>query len=107
MTGTGSTSADGTVRDRLRDQLRREQALATHVTAAEARLTAEIDKRAAAVQVHDDLVARRTWELAAAIAAYIDQAGVSIDRAAAVFNRPRADVQRLLRMHRAQPDARV
>jgi hypothetical protein len=104
MTGTGTRSTDGTVRDRLRDQLRREQALATHVTNAETRLAAEIDKRAAAVQVHDHLVTRRTQELAAALAAYIDQAGVSIDRAAAVFNRPRGDVQRLLRTHRAQPD---
>jgi predicted HTH domain antitoxin len=86
-----------TARDRLRAQVRHEQELATRVLAAEARLTTEIEKRDAVLRTHERLIAQRKDELADALTAYIDEAGVSLERAAIVFGRSRSQLQRILR----------
>jgi hypothetical protein len=95
-----TTQLSETARDRLRAQVRLEQALVARVLATEARLTAEIEKRNALLRTQDEVIAQRSNELAAALAAYIDEAGVSLDRAAVVFGRSRTDLQRLLRQHK-------
>jgi len=86
-----------TARDRLRAQVRREQELATRVLGAEARLAADVEKRDAVLRTHERLITQRKNELADALTAYIDEAGVSLERAAIVFGRSRSQLQRMLR----------
>jgi hypothetical protein len=98
-----TSSPNGTAKARLREQVRREQRLADAVLSAETRLATEIGKRDAAMAVHNAAVAARRRALADALAIYLDDAGVSVARAAAVFDRPRHEITRLLREHRNTP----
>ena len=63
-------------------------------------MATEIDKRDAAMAIHDAAVDARRRTLAEAIAAYLHDAGVSVARAAAVFDRPEHEITRLLRERR-------
>ncbi len=87
-------------RDRLREQARREQELATRVLQAESRLTAGRAKRDATLAEHDRVINRRTEEVADALIDYLEQAGVGLDRAAMIFGRPRNELARIVRDRR-------
>jgi len=87
-------------RDRLRAQVRCEQDLAARVLQAEARLTAEHDKRDAALAACEQAIDQRRDELADCLINYLDQAGVGLDRAAVVFGRSRNELARLVRSRR-------
>jgi hypothetical protein len=89
-----------TARDRLREQVRREQELAADVLAAEARLAAQIDKRDAAIAAHDRLVATRRDDVADALISYVDESGVGVERAAIILNRSRNELARIVRERR-------
>lgn len=94
-----------TVRDRLRAQVRREQQFAARVLAAEARLAGEESKRNAVLAVHNCAVAERRHAVADALIDYMEQAGVSVDRAALIFGRTKQDIVRLVRERRANGHA--
>ena len=85
------------VRERLREQSRREQELAAIVLGADARLTAETSRRDALVAERDRVVASRRDDLAEALVAYLDGAGVGLERAALILDRPKAVLARLVR----------
>src|SRR3954453_6767440 len=87
-------------RDRLREQARREQELANRVLQAESRLTVEQGRRDAALAAHERLITRRPDEVADALIDYLEQAGVGLERAAAVFGRSRAELARVVRSRR-------
>jgi hypothetical protein len=87
-------------RDRLREQVRREQELATDVLAAEARLASQIDKREAVIAVQDRVVADRTNDVADALITYVDQSGVGVERAAIILGRSRNELARIVRERR-------
>ena len=97
-----NSSPNAMAKQRLRAQVRREQSLVDAVLAAEGRLAVEIDKRDAAIAIHDTAVAARRRALAEAIATYLTDAGVSIARASAVFDRPAHEITRLLREQRSR-----
>lgn len=88
-------------RDRLRAQGRREQDLAARVIAAEARLTAEISKRDALVTARDRVVDNRRDGVADALIAYVEEAGMGIERAALILGREKSEVARLVHARRA------
>lgn len=88
-------------RDRVRDQARREQQLAARVLLAEERLEAERRRRADAISALDRAVERRTVDVADALIAYVDSAGLGLARAAIILDRPQAELARLLRQRRA------
>lgn len=87
-------------RDRLREQARREQDLATRVLQAESRLTVERAKRDAALAAHERAISRRANELADALIDYLEQAGVGLERAALIFERSRSELARIVRNRR-------
>jgi hypothetical protein len=87
-------------RDRLREQVRREQELATDVLAAEARLAAQVDKRGAVIAAQDRLVAGRADDVADALISYVDESGVGVERAAIILNRSRNELARIVRERR-------
>lgn len=87
-------------RDRLRAQMRREPELADRVLSAEARLANAIAKRDALVAAQDELVAARRDDVADALIAYLDGAGVTVERAAVIFDRPGNTLARLVRERR-------
>jgi hypothetical protein len=89
-------------RDRLREQVRREQDLAAGVLNAEARLAAEIAKRDAAIAAHNSAVAGRADAVADAVIDYLEQAGVGLERAAIVLGRPTPELARMVRERRQQ-----
>lgn len=72
-------------RDRLRVQVRRERELASRVLAAEERLSDAIAKRDAALATQDTVIAARSDDVADALIAYVDDAGVGLERAAIIF----------------------
>jgi hypothetical protein len=87
-------------RDRLRAQLRREQELSARVLVAEARLADAIAKRDAVLSAQDDIVARRRDDVADALIAYVDDAGLGLERAAIVLGRSRSELRRIVRERR-------
>lgn len=89
-------------RDRLREQARHEQDLAAGVLRAEARLAAEVAKRDAAIKAHDQIVVKRTGDVADTVIDYIEQAGVSVERAAIILDRPSNELTRMVRERRRQ-----
>lgn len=90
-----------TARDRLRAQARRERDLATRVLTAQARLTAELTKRAELLAARDRVLAARRDDVADALIAYVDEAGVRVERAALIVGQQPADVARLVNGRRA------
>jgi predicted XRE-type DNA-binding protein len=88
-------------RDRLRDQIRLERALTERVLAAQQRLAAENARRDAALTACDMRVRARIDDLADAMIAYIDTAGVRPERAATVLGLPRSTVSSMIRERRA------
>jgi hypothetical protein len=84
-------------RDRLRIEVRRERQLAAAVDAAAARLTTAVRQREAAVSIHDRVVAERRAAVGAALGEYLERAGVSVERAAVIFDRSKTEITRLLR----------
>lgn len=88
-------------RDRLRSQARREQDLAARVIAAETRLAGEITKRDALVAARDRIVDKRRADVADALIAYVDAAGVGIERAALILGREKSQLARLVHDRRA------
>lgn len=87
-------------RDRLRDQIRREQDLSARVLAAERRLTDAIAKRDAALGGHETVIASRRDDVADALIAYVDHAGVGVERAAIILGRSRTELARIVRERR-------
>lgn len=87
-------------RDRLREQVRRERELATRVLAAEARLSDAVAKRDALLVAQDKVIASRRDDVADALIAYVNDAGVSLDRAAIIFGRSRSELARTIRERR-------
>jgi hypothetical protein len=100
-TETGTPPLAQTARDRIRAQARREQELAARVIAAESRLDAERAKRACVLAARDRAVASRQDAVADALIAYVDEAGVRIERAAVIVGQKPADVARLVNARRA------
>ncbi len=92
-------------RARLRDQVRREQDLVASVLAADARLAVATRKRDAVVASHDHVIAERRADVADALADYLEQAGVGLDRAAAVLGREKTHLARLIRERARRPGA--
>jgi hypothetical protein len=88
-------------RDRLRTQARREQDLAARVAAAEARLAAERRRRHDTLASLDSAIARRSDQVADALIAYIDSAGVGLERAAMILGRSKAELAKTVRDRRA------
>jgi hypothetical protein len=88
-------------RDRLRDQLRLERALTYRVLAAQRRLVAENARRDATLAACESRVRARIDDLADAMIAYIDTAGVRPERAATVLGLPRSRVSSMIRERRA------
>lgn len=95
-----ATPLSQAARDRLRAQVRREQELARRVVSAEARLADAIAKRDAVLATHDKVIAAREDDIADALIAYVDDAGVGLDRAAIIFGRSRSELARLVRKRR-------
>ncbi len=87
-------------RDRLRTQVRREQELAARVLAAEARLSDAHAKRDAALAAQDRIIATRRDDVADALIAYVDDAGVGLERAAIILGRSRTELTRIVRERR-------
>jgi hypothetical protein len=94
------SSATAAVKQRRREQVRREQHLLDAVLAAQGRLDVELGKRDAAMAIYDAAITARRDTLAEAIADYLHDAGVGIARAAAVLDRPEHEIARLLRARR-------
>ena len=88
-------------RDRLRDQIKLEREFADRVLTAHRRLAAENARRDAALAACDTRIRARTDDLADAMIAYIDMAGVRPDRAATVLGLPRTTVLSMIRERRA------
>ena len=95
-----ASSLTQAARDRLREQVRREQELAARVLAAEGKLTTEIHKRDAILAEHDLVVAARRAEVADALISYIEESGVGLDRAALILGHPKPYLARLVRDRR-------
>jgi hypothetical protein len=87
-------------RDRLREQVRREKELASRVVMAESRLADAIAKRAAVLSAQDEILDRRRDDVADALIAYLNDAGVGLDRAAIIFGRSRSELARIVRERR-------
>src|SRR3954470_17795927 len=87
-------------RDRLRAQVRREQELAAKVLAAESRLTDGIAKRDALLAAQEKVIARKRDDVADALIAYVDDAGVGLERAAIILGRSRSELARIVRERR-------
>jgi hypothetical protein len=87
-------------RDRLRAQVRREQELADGVLAAEARLHNAIAKADALLAAQQRVIDERRNDVADALIAYVDEAGVGLDRAAIILGRPKQDLARILKRRR-------
>lgn len=88
-------------RDRLREQARREQELAAGVLAAQDRLARQIRKRDAMLAAQARAITEREAAVADALIIYLDQAGVGLDRAAAVLDRPKNELARIVRDRKA------
>ena len=101
------TSAQGALpvtqrpRDRLRDQIRLERELTDRVLAAQRRLANEKARREATLAACDTKVRARIDDLADAMIAYVDVAGVRPERAAVVLDLPRSTVSSMIRERRA------
>jgi hypothetical protein len=89
-----------TARDRLRAQIRREQELADAVLAAEARLRNAIAKADALLAAQQLAIDERRDRVADALIAYVDEAGVGLDRAAIILGRPKQELARILKCRR-------
>jgi hypothetical protein len=89
-----------TARDRLRAQIRREQELADAVLAAEARLHSAIAKADALLAAQQRVIDERRDCVADALIAYVDEAGVGLDRAAIILGRPKQELARILKSRR-------
>ena len=87
-------------RDRLREQVRREKELASRVVMAESRLADAIAKRDAVLSAQDEILNRRRDDVADALIAYLNDAGVGLDRAAIIFGRSRSELARIVRERR-------
>lgn len=87
-------------RDRLRAQVRREQDLAARVLAAEGRLADAIAKRDAVLAARENVIAGKRDEVADALIAYVDDAGVGLERAALILGRSRSELARTVRERR-------
>lgn len=93
-------------RDRLREQVRREKELASRVVMAESRLADAIAKRDAVLSAQDEILNRRRDDVADALIAYLNDAGVGLDRAAIIFGRSRSELARIVRERRVATRAR-
>lgn len=89
------------VRDRLRDQARLERDLAARVIAASDRLSVATERRDVLVAEQDALVAKRRDEVAEALIGYLDLAGVGVERAAIILDRPKNEIVALVRRRRS------
>lgn len=87
-------------RDRLRAQVRREQELAARVLAAESRLASAHAKRDTVLAAQDKVIAARRDDVADALIAYVDDAGVGLERAAIILGRSRGELARNIRERR-------
>lgn len=87
-------------RDRLRAQVRREQELAARVLAAESRLGDAFAKRDAVLAAQDKVIAARRDDVADALIAYVEDAGVGLERAAIILGRSRSELARIVRERR-------
>jgi hypothetical protein len=89
-----------TARDRIRAQVRREQELADAVLAAETRLHTAIAKADTLLAAQQRVIDERRNEVADALIAYVDEAGVGLDRAAIILGRPKQELARTLKLRR-------
>lgn len=87
-------------RDRLRAQVRREQELAARVLAAEERLADAIAKRDAVLIAQEKVIEGKRGDVADALIAYVENAGVGVERAAIILGRSRGELSRIIRSRR-------
>lgn len=87
-------------RDRLRAQVRREQELAARVLAAEAQVADAVAKRDALLAAQDKVIAGKRDGVADALIAYVEDAGVGLERAAIILGRSRSELARIVRERR-------
>jgi hypothetical protein len=88
-------------RDRLRHQIKLERVMTDRVLAAQRRLAAEKSNRASTIAACDAKVRARADDLADAMIAYLDRAGVRPERAAVVLGLPTSLVTGIIRERRA------
>jgi hypothetical protein len=88
--------------NRLRDQVRLERDLAAQVLAAEDRLAAATERADAIIAAQAQIVASHQDKVADALINYVNHAGVGIERAAIILDRPKRELAREIRERRSR-----